>query len=132
MQPGIQPGDPGHLGAFGQQVPPQGMPQGIADLQSALAKAAQMQQALIEAQKQIAETQVTGQAGGGLVEVTLNGNGQVMAVRIDPQVVDPSDVETLQDLVVGALQDAAQNMRDTVKTILGPVAAASGRPLPES
>jgi DNA-binding YbaB/EbfC family protein len=128
MQPGIQPGDPGHLGAFGQQVPPPG----IADLQSALAKAAQMQQALIEAQKQIAETQVTGQAGGGLVEVTLNGNGQVMAVRIDPQVVDPSDVETLQDLVVGALQDAAQNMRDTVKTILGPVAAASGRPLPES
>ena len=136
MQPGIQPGDPGHLGAFGQQIPPQGMPQGmpqgIADLQSALAKAAQMQQALIEAQKQIAETQVTGQAGGGLVEVTLNGNGQVVGVRIDPQVVDPSDVETLQDLVVGALQDAAQNMRDTVKTILGPVAAASGRPLPES
>ena len=128
MQPGIQPGDPGHLGAFGQQVPPQG----IQDLQTALAKAAQMQQALIEAQKQIAETQVSGQAGGGLVEVTLNGNGQVIAVRIAPQVVDPNDVETLQDLVVGALQDAAQTMRETVKTILGPVAAASGRPLPES
>ncbi len=134
MQPGVQPGDPAHLGTFGQQVPPQGAqgPQGIADLQSALAKAAQMQQALMEAQKQIAETQVTGQAGGGLVEVTLNGNGQVVALRIDPQVVDPNDVDTLQDLVVGALQNAAENMRDTVKTILGPVAAASGRPVPES
>ncbi|MCH9721088.1 MAG: YbaB/EbfC family nucleoid-associated protein [Actinomycetia bacterium] len=128
MQPGVQPGDPGHLGTFGQQVPPQG----VADLQSALAKAAQMQQALIEAQKQIADTQVTGQAGGGLVEVTLNGNGQVVGVRIDPQVVDPNDVDTLQDLVVGALQNAGENMRDTVKTILGPVAAASGRPMPES
>ena len=75
---------------------------------------------------------MSGQAGGGLVEVTLNGNGQVVAVRIDPQVVDPNDVETLQDLVVGALQDAAANMRETVKTILGPVAAASGRPMPGS
>lgn len=124
----MQPGDPGQLGAFGQQVPPQG----VQDLQAALAKAAQMQQALIEAQKKIAETQTSGQAGGGLVEVTLNGNGQVLSVRIDPQVVDPNDVETLQDLVVGALHDAAANMRETVKTILGPVAAASGRPLPES
>ncbi len=128
MQPGVQPGDPGHLGAFGQQVPPQG----VQDLQAALAKAAQMQQALIEAQKQIAETETTGQAGNGLVQVTLNGNGQVLAIRIDPQVVDPDDVETLQDLVVGALHDAAANMRETVKKILGPVAAASGRPLPES
>jgi DNA-binding YbaB/EbfC family protein len=128
MQPGTPPGDPGHLGTFGQQVPPQG----IQDLQAALAKAAQMQQALVEAQRKIAETEATGQAGGGLVEATLNGNGQVVSVRIDPQVVDPNDVETLQDLVVGALQDAAQNMRETVKAILGPVAAASGRPLPES
>ena len=56
----------------------------------------------------------------------------MVSVRIDPQVVDPNDVETLRDLVVGALQDAAQNMRETVKAILGPVAAASGRPLPES
>ncbi len=128
MQPGVQPGDPGQLGTFGQQAPPPG----VADLQSALAKAAQMQQALIEAQKQIAETEVTGQAGGGLVEVSLNGNGQVVGVRIDPQVVNPDDIETLQDLVVGAFQNAAENMRDTVKTILGPVAAASGRPMPES
>jgi DNA-binding protein YbaB len=46
--------------------------------------------------------------------------------------VDPADVETLQDLFIGALDDAAENMRDTVTTILGPLAAAGGRPLPES
>ena len=73
-----------------------------------------------------------GQAGGGLVEVTLNGQGKVVAVRIDPSVVDPNDVETLQDLVIGALDDAAENMRDTVKTILGPLATASGQSLPGS
>ncbi|MGI9125731.1 MAG: YbaB/EbfC family nucleoid-associated protein, partial [Mycobacterium sp.] len=69
----MQPGDPGQLGTFGQAVPPQG----VQDLQAALAKAAQMQQALMEAQRQIAETEATGQAGGGLVKVTLNGSGQV-------------------------------------------------------
>jgi DNA-binding YbaB/EbfC family protein len=91
-----------------------------------------MQQHLVVAQQQIAQTQVQGQAGGGLVEVTLNGQGKVVAVRIDPSVVDPNDVETLQDLVIGALDDAAENMRDTVKTILGPLAAATGQSLPES
>jgi len=47
-------------------------------------------------------------------------------------VVDPSDVETLQDLIIGALDDAAENMRETVKTILGPLAAATGQPQPGS
>jgi hypothetical protein len=63
-----------------------------------------------------------------LVGVTFNGQGKVVAVRIDPSVVDPNDVETLQDLIIGALDDAAENMRETVKTILGPLAAATGQP----
>ena len=133
MQPGITPGDPGDLGAFGRQAQQaQQAQQALGDLQSALAQAQHMQQHLLAAQQQIAQTEVQGQAGGGLVEVTLNGQGKVVAVRVDPSVVDPADVETLQDLIIGALDNAAENMRDTVKTILGPLAAASGRPLPES
>ena len=107
MQPGIPPGNPGNIGPFGQPVPPPGL-QGLQDLQAALVAAQQMQQQLVEAQKQIAATQVQGQAGGGLVEATLNGQGQVVSIRIDPQVVDPGDVETLQDLLVVALGDAAE------------------------
>jgi DNA-binding YbaB/EbfC family protein len=89
-----------------------------------------MQHRLQEAQQQIAATQVNGQAGGGLVEVTLNGSGEILGIRIDPQVVDPNDVETLQDLVVGALTNAAENMRETVKEILGPLAAAAEQQQP--
>ena len=73
----MQPGDPGDLGAFGLQVPPQ-QPQlppeaveGLQQLQAALVQAHQMQHALMDAQQQIATTQVEGQAGGGLVRVAL-------------------------------------------------------------
>jgi len=129
MQPG-NPGDPGNLGAFGQQVPPQGGQalQGLQGLQAALAQAQQLQQQLLEAQKQIAEAEVQGSAGGGLVQVTLNGHGKAVAVSIDPSVVDPSDVETLQDLILGAFTDALENMQEMAKTILGPLAAAARPP----
>jgi DNA-binding YbaB/EbfC family protein len=133
----MQPGDPGDLGAFGLQVPPQ-QPQltpeavqGLQQLQAALVQAHQMQHKLMEAQQQIAATQVEGQAGGGLVRVALNGNGEVLGIQIDPQVVDPNDVETLQDLVVAALRNAADSMRETVREVLGPLAAASGQPMTE-
>ncbi|WP_396894815.1 YbaB/EbfC family nucleoid-associated protein [Mycolicibacterium sp.] len=101
-------------------------------MQAAMVQAQQMQHALMHAQERIAATEVTGSAGGGLVQVTLNGSGQVLGIQIDPQVVDPNDVETLQDLILAALTSAADNMREVVKQILGPLAAASGRPLPES
>lgn len=132
----MQPGDPGDLGAFGLQVPqPQQQlsaeaVQGLQQLQAALVQAHQMQHKLQEAQQQIAATQVSGQAGGGLVQVTLNGTGEVLGIRIDPQVVDPNDVETLEDLVVGALTNAAENMRESVKEILGPLSAAAEQQQP--
>ena len=133
----MQPGDPGDLGAFGLQVQPQQQqltPEAVAgmqQLQAALIQAHQMQHKLMEAQQQIAATQVEGQAGGGLVAVALNGSGEVLGIRIDPSVVDPNDVETLQDLVVAALHNAAENMREIVQGVLGPLAAASGQPMPE-
>ena len=67
-----------------------------------LAQAQQVQQKLMEAQEQLANAEVHGQAGGGLVQVTMKGSGEVVGVSIDPKVVDPDDVETLQDLIVGA------------------------------
>ena len=63
--------------------------------------------------------------------MALNGSGEVLGIRIDPQVVDPNNVENLQNLVVWALRDAAENMREQVKSVLGPLAAESGQPLPE-
>ena len=67
-----------------------------------------------------------GQAGGGLVQVTMKGSGEVIGVAIDPKVVDPEDVETLQDLVVGAVKDAAQQVTLLAQSKLGPLASGLG------
>jgi DNA-binding YbaB/EbfC family protein len=91
-----------------------------------LAQAQQMQQQLMEAQAELAATDVHGQAGAGLVQVTMKGSGEVVAVSIDPKVVDPDDVETLQDLVVGALADASAQVAELAQSRLGPLAGGLG------
>lgn len=127
MQPGVPPmipGDPDLLRKQAEQLRAQMMP----GLQAALAQAQQVQQQLQEAQTKIAGSEVTGQAGGGLVTVTLSGGGKVTAVGIDRSVVNPDDVETLQDLVVGAFEDATREMADLVKLHLGPLAQQRPHP----
>ena len=91
-----------------------------------LAQAQQMQQQLMEAQEQLANTEVHGQAGGGLVQVTMKGSGEVVSVAIDPKVVDPDDIETLQDLIVGALADASKQVTILAQSRLGPLAGGLG------
>lgn len=99
-----------------------------------LAQAQQMQQQLMEAQQQLANAEIQGQAGGGLVRVTVKGSGEVVAVNIDPKVVDPDDIETLQDLIVGALADASEQVGAMAQQRLGPLASGMGNALglPES
>jgi DNA-binding YbaB/EbfC family protein len=91
-----------------------------------LAQAQQMQQQLMQALEELAATDVHGQAGGGLVQVTMKGSGEVVAVSIDPKVVDPDDVETLQDLIVGALADASAQVTILAQSRLGPLAGGLG------
>ena len=64
-------------------------------------------QAAMAASQAAADTEVEGSAGGGVVKIRATGGGEVLAVSIDPAVVDPSDVETLEDLVVAAFRDVA-------------------------
>ena len=99
-----------------------------------LAQAQQMQQELMAAQQRLANSEVHGKAGGGLVEVIVKGSGEVVGVKIDPKVVDPSDVETLQDLIIGALADASKQVTNMAQEQLGPLAGAMGSALgiPES
>ena len=87
-----------------------------------LAQAQQMQEQLMAAQEALANAEVSGQAGGGLVTVTMKGGGEVVAVSIDPKVVDPDDIETLQDLIVGALGDASEQVTLMAQQRLGPLA----------
>ncbi|MEH3154003.1 MAG: YbaB/EbfC family nucleoid-associated protein [Gordonia paraffinivorans] len=95
-----------------------------------LEQAQKMQQQLLEAQTRIAQTELTGTAGGGRVTVAGTGQGDVTSVTIDPSVVDPSDVETLQDLIVGALSDLAKKRDDLTASTMGPLAGGLGGGIP--
>lgn len=66
----------------------------------------QMQAAMAQAQAEIAATEVSGSAGGGMVTATVTGNGDLKGIKIDPAAVDPEDVEMLEDLVVAAVAEA--------------------------
>jgi len=97
-------------------------------MQEILQQAQKMQQQLMSAQAELAESEVTGQAGNGLVSVTLTGSGEVRNVTIDPKVVDPDDVDTLQDLIIGALSDANQALQELTQEKMGPLAGGLGGP----
>jgi nucleoid-associated protein EbfC len=99
---------------------------GQPDLQMIMQQAQKMQEQLIAAQAELASAEVTGQAGNGLVQVTMTAAGDVRGVRIDPKVVDPDDVDTLQDLVVGALHDAARAAQQLQAEKMGPLAGGAG------
>lgn len=100
------------------------------DMSQLLQQAQQMQQQLMAAQAEIAATEVTGQAGGGLVVATVKGSGEVVSLTIDPKVVDPDDVETLQDLVIGAIADASTAAAEVASQKLGPLAGLGGGGMP--
>jgi DNA-binding YbaB/EbfC family protein len=86
----------------------------------------QMQQRLVKAQEELGSATVEGSAGGGAVTVTMTGHMQAQVVKIDPAAVDPEDVETLEDLVVAALLDAAQAAQDLAAEKMGPLTGGMG------
>lgn len=88
----------------------------------------QLQQQLAAAQAELAAAEVTGTAGGGLVTVTASGAGEVTGVRIDPKAVDPEDVETLEDLVLAAVRNAADEARALAEKKMGPLTGGLGLP----
>lgn len=96
------------------------------DMSQILAQAQQMQAQLQAAQQEILATTVVGNAGNGLVTVTMAGNGDVSAVTVDPKVVDPEDVETLQDLLLGAFKDAHTKVANVAEEKMGPLSQGMG------
>jgi DNA-binding YbaB/EbfC family protein len=87
-----------------------------------------MQQQVAKAQAELAEAELTGTAGGGLVTVTVTGLGEYKAVKIDPKAVDADDVETLEDLILAAIHNAAEAQRELADEKMGP--ATGGLSLP--
>jgi DNA-binding YbaB/EbfC family protein len=95
-------------------------------MQQLMRQAQKMQQQMADAQAALAEAELTGTAGGGLVTVTMNGIGEVTALKINPKAVDPDDVETLEDLVVAAIHAAALEVRNLAEEKMGPLTTGLG------
>ncbi len=96
------------------------------DMNQLLEQAQQMQQQLMEAQQRLAEIQVQGSSGGGLVTATVTGTGDLVGLDITPEACDPADTETLADLVVAAVHNAVQSAHETAAQQLGPLAGGLG------
>ena len=79
------------------------------NMQALMRQAQKMQEEALKAQQEIDEAEVEGVSGGGMVKVVVKGNKQPVSIQIDKNVVDPEDVEMLEDLIVAAFSDACAN-----------------------
>jgi DNA-binding YbaB/EbfC family protein len=100
------------------------------DLSRMLAQVQQLQSDMAAAQRSLADERVDGTAGGGVVTATCDGQGTLLAVSIDPSVVDPDDIDMLQDLVVAAVNDAVRKAQAVQGQKMGSVTGGLGNLLP--
>jgi len=105
-------------------------PGGQLNMQQLLQAAAAMQSQLMSAQQELADAEIEGSAGGGLVTVTVNGQGELVDVTIAPAAIDGGDpgetAQTVADLVLAAYRDACQEADDLQQETMAPFAAGLG------
>ncbi len=104
------------------------------NLGNLMKQAQQMQAKMAEMQERLATIEVTGASGGGLVQATLTGKGELRRIKIDPSLVDPKEVEVLEDLVVAAVNDARAkadaSSAEEMKKLTGGLNLPAGMKLP--
>ena len=104
------------------------------NLSQMMKQAQQMQAKMAELQARLAEIEVEGTAGGGMVKATLTGKGDLRRIKIDRSLVDPNEVEVLEDLVVAAVNDAKAHVErqvaDEMAKLTGGLQLPPGMKLP--
>lgn len=98
------------------------------NLKKMMQQAAKMQEQLAQTQAELADKTVTATAGGGKVTVVANGAGEVISIKIDKSVVDPEDVEALEDLVLTGVQKAIEEGKALQQSEMGKLTAGMGLP----
>ena len=99
---------------------------GGANMQQLMRQAQKMQQQLQETQDRLEAAEYEASAGGGMVSVKISGKPEVTSVTIDPQVVDPDDIEMLQDLVMAAVNEALRKGEEARETTMSRMAPGMG------
>lgn len=91
-------------------------------------QAQQMQERMQQAQEEVAKLEVTGEAGAGMVKVTMLGNHNVRRVAIDPSLLEDDDKEMIEDLVAAAINDAVRRVEQTSKEKMADLTSGMGLP----
>jgi len=92
---------------------------GMGNMQGMMKKMQKMQKEMLEAQEALNAQQFEGTAGGGMVKVSVTGQRELVDVNLDPSVVDPDDIEMLQDLIVVAVNEALKKVEETTNSTMG-------------
>ncbi|MFE7065155.1 YbaB/EbfC family nucleoid-associated protein [Bacillus haimaensis] len=92
---------------------------GMGNMQKMMKQMQKMQKDMAKAQEELAEKTIEGTAGGGMVTVVVNGQKEIISVNIKEEVVDPEDIEMLQDLVLAATNDALKKMEELTNDTMG-------------
>ena len=104
-----------------------GMPGNMNNL---MKQAQKMQKQMEESQKELEAAEFTAAAGGGAVEVTVTGKKEVTKVKLDPEAVDPDDVEMLEDLVMAAANEAIRKMEEDTAAVMSKLTGGLGGGFP--
>lgn len=88
---------------------------GAQNMNQMIRQAQKMQDQITELQTDIEAREFSATAGGGVVEVTLSGKKEIKSLNLKPEVVDPEDIETLQDLIIAAINEAVNNIETTTE-----------------
>lgn len=95
---------------------PKGMGAGPQNMQNMIKQAQKMQESMEKTQEELNEKEYTTSAGGGMVECTINGKKEILSLTIKPEAVDPDDVEILQDMIIGAVNEAIRTVEEVHTT----------------
>ena len=98
------------------------------NMQQIMQQARKMQAQLAEAQEQLKDLEVSASAGGGMVKVTATGDGVITSITIDPEALDPEDVELIQDTILAAVNEALSSAQELSSRQLGAITGGMGMP----
>jgi hypothetical protein len=97
------------------------MTKGFGGMGNMMKQAQKLQKQMLEIQEELAKKTVEGSAGGGMVRVIANGQLDILEIKIDPEVVDPEDVELLEDLIIAAITNARDNAKEMMEAEMGKI-----------
>jgi len=107
---------------------PKGMGGGPQNMQAMIRQAQKMQEDMAALQEELDAREYEIKAGGGVVTVKINGKKEILAIDIEPEIVDPDDVETLSDILVAAVNEAIKRVETTNSDEMGKITGSMGMP----